>query len=155
MKKDLDSAQTQLAALKKERDVLKAHAGAPTAAMAQLAASKETAEKNLEQSKQRLTDLVTRFRETATNLRDVEADRTKLQGELKEKSSAYDKCAVDNLGLFEINKEILDRYEHVGMFTKVSAEEPFTRITRTRIDNLVDEYRTRALELRAAKSPSP
>jgi hypothetical protein len=37
----------------------------------------------------------------------------------------------------------------VGLFTKVSAGEPFTRITRTRIDNLVDETRARALELRA------
>jgi hypothetical protein len=35
------------------------------------------------------------------------------------------------------------------LFTKAAAVEPFTRITRTRIDNLVDEYRARAEELRA------
>jgi hypothetical protein len=33
----------------------------------------------------------------------------------------------------------------------VSSAEPFTRITRARIDNLVDEYRERALELRVQK----
>jgi hypothetical protein len=48
----------------------------------------------------------------------------------------------------------LKRYEHVGMFTKVSAAEPFTRITRTRLENLVDEYRIKAQDLRV-KSRTP
>jgi chromosome segregation ATPase len=158
MKKDLDAAKTELAAAKKERDALKAHAGASSAQAAQIAqltAGKESAEKSLEQLKQRTTELVARFRETATNLKDVETDRNKLRNDLKDQSAAYDKCAEANLGLFEINSEILDRYEHVGLFTKVSAEEPFTRITRTRIENLVDEYRQRALQLREARKANP
>jgi len=48
----------------------------------------------------------------------------------------------------------LDRYEHVGVFTKASTVEPFTRISRTRIGNIADEYRERALQLRVnGKSP--
>jgi chromosome segregation ATPase len=152
MKKDLDAAKTDLAAMKKERDALKAHVGAPAAAVAQLTTSKDAAERNLEQSKQRMTELVGRFREMATNLKDVEADRAKLRDDLTKRSSAFDKCAEDNLQLYEINGEILDRYEHVGLFTKVSAAEPFTKITRTRIENLVDEYRERAQQLRVKKS---
>jgi chromosome segregation ATPase len=154
LKKDLDTAHSDLAAMKKERDVLKAqaHTGVPAAAVAQLTAGKETAEKNLEQYKQRMTELVSRFRETAGNLKEVEADRTKVQKELGEKNTAFDKCAQNNLALYDINQEILDRYEHVGPFTKVSAGEPFTRITRTRLDNLVDEYRARAMELKVKKT---
>jgi chromosome segregation ATPase len=154
MKKDLDAAQTELAATKKERDDLKKHAGSSAAAAAQLtalSASKQTAEKNLELYKQRMSELVTRFRDLAANLKDVEADRSKVREDLQEKSGAFDKCAEDNLQLYEINGQILDRYEHVGLFTKVSSAEPFTRITRARIDNLVDEYRERALELRVQK----
>jgi len=45
----------------------------------------------------------------------------------------------------------LDRYDHVGLFTKASAVEPFTHITRTRLDNLVVEYRERAEQLRVQK----
>jgi chromosome segregation ATPase len=151
-KMDLDSAE--LAAVKKERDALKARAGGTAAAaatVAQLAASRDSAEKNLEVSKQRMNELVGRFRETATNLKEVEADRSKLHKDLDERNAAFDKCAENNLQLYEITKEVLDRYEHVGMFTKTSAAEPFTRITRTRIENLVDEYRARALENRTAK----
>jgi chromosome segregation ATPase len=148
MKSDLDGARADLAAMKKERDAAKAHAGVPAATVAQITAGKETAEKNLETYKQRLTELVARFRETAGNLKGVEADRTQLQKALSDKNAAFDKCAAANVGLYEINGEILNRYEHVGLFTRVSAAEPFTRITRARIDNLVDEYRARALELK-------
>jgi chromosome segregation ATPase len=155
MKKDLDAAQAELAAAKKERDALKAHSAASAAAAAQLAqvtASKETAEKGLEQYKQRMTEIVDKFREMAANLKAVEAERTQLHTDLDARNHAYDKCAEDNLQLYEINGEILNRYEHVGPFTKVSSVEPFTRITRTRIENLVDEYRERALQLREKKT---
>ncbi|HEY4446289.1 MAG TPA: hypothetical protein VGN30_18550 [Steroidobacteraceae bacterium] len=154
MKKDLDSAKADLASVKKERDALKVRAGgsaAAAAAVAQLTASKDSAEKNLEVSKQRMNDLVGRFRETATNLKEVEADRSKLHKDLDERNAALDKCAETNLQLYEITQDVLDRYEHVGLFTKASAAEPFTRISRTRIENLVDEYRARALENRTAK----
>jgi hypothetical protein len=95
----------------------------------------------------------------ATNLKDVEADRAALREDLAKRGRAFDQCAEANLQLYEINGEILDRYEHVGLLTKVSAAEPFTKITRTRIENLVDEYRERAQQLRVKKStaanPSP
>jgi len=154
MKKDLDAAKSELAAVKIERDALKGPAGsaaAAAAAAAQSAAGKQAAEKSLELYKQRLAELVNRFRDTATSLKDVESDRGRLQQDLRARDNAYDKCAEDNLGLFEINDDLLNRYEHVGLFTKVSAAEPFTRITRTRIEKLMDEYRARAVELRAKK----
>jgi DNA repair exonuclease SbcCD ATPase subunit len=155
MKKDLDTAQADLAAVKKERDALKSRAGGSSAQFAQLTAGKEAAEKSLEQLKQKTTELVARFREMAVNLKEVEADRAKLQNDIKERSVAFDKCAEDNLGLFEVNGQILDRYEHIGVFTKVGTADPFTKIARTRIENFVDEYRARALELRAAKKSGP
>jgi chromosome segregation ATPase len=151
LQKDLDASKADLVAMKKERDALKARAGLPVAAVAQLTATKEAAEKNLEQSKQRMTELVSRFRETATNLKEIEADRNKLRRDLDAANMVFDKCAENNLQLYEINGEILDRFEHVGLFTKISASEPFTKITRTRIENLVVEYRARAEELRSKK----
>jgi hypothetical protein len=154
MKKDLDAAKTDLLAMKKERDALKVRAGgaaAAAAAVTQLTASKESAEKNLELYKQRINEVVGRFRETNANLKEVEADRSKLHKDLDERNAAFDKCADNNLRLYEITTDVLNRYEHVGLFTKASTAEPFTRITRTRIENLADEYRARALENRTRK----
>lgn len=154
LKKQLDAAKTDLAAMKKERDTLKAGAGGSAAAIVQANNAKQAAEQSLEQSKQRTNELVGRFRETVQTLKDTETDRAKTRKELAERNAAFDGCAVNNLKLYEINREILDRYEHVGLFTKASAAEPFTKITRTRLENLVDEYRARAEELRV-KKPTP
>jgi chromosome segregation ATPase len=154
MKKDLDGAQTELTAAKKERDELKARLSGSTAEAAKLAeanAARQSAEKSLEQLKQRTAELVERFKQTIANLREVETDRTQLQKDKAALSAASDKCAEDNLQLYEITNTVLDRYEHVGFFTKVGAAEPFTKITRTRIENAVDEYRERAEQLRAQK----
>jgi predicted nucleic acid-binding Zn-ribbon protein len=153
LQKDLDTAKAELSAVKQERDAAKkARAGDSAAAIAQVTSAKEAADRALDQSKQRMTDLVGKFREIATNLKEVEADRTKLRDDLAKRSSALDACVVNNAQLGDLNLEILDRYEHVGLFTKASAAEPFTRITRTRIENLTDEYRTRAQELRVKKT---
>lgn len=152
MKKDLDKATADLASMKKERDVLKAHPAGPSpAVVAQANAAKDAAERNLEQSKQRMTELIGRFRETAGTLKDAEADRTKLRADLTAQAAAYDKCAENNQQLYELNGDVLKRLAHVGLFTKVSAAEPFTQITRTRLDNLVLETQERALELRLKK----
>jgi chromosome segregation ATPase len=153
-KKDLDAANAELAAVKKERDAAKAHVGISPAALAQATTAKETAEKSLEKSKQQTAELIVKFREMAANLRDVETARAQLSKDLTDRNGALDKCALDNMQLYELTGDVLDRYEHVGIFTKVSADEPFTRITRTRLENLVDEYRERALQLRV-KKPAP
>jgi DNA repair exonuclease SbcCD ATPase subunit len=154
LKKDLDTAQTAAGALKKERDALKARAAGSAGAAAQLAhanASKESAEKNLEQAKQRTNELITRFKETVGTLKGVESDRDQLRKDNEALGIAFDKCAENNLQLYEISNTVLDRYDHVGLFTRVGTAEPFTKITRTRIENLVDEYRARAQELRVKK----
>jgi chromosome segregation ATPase len=157
MKKDLDGAKTELATAKKERDALKAGSAGSRAAAAQLAqanASKESAEKSLEQYKQRTAELVERFKETVASLKGVESDRAQLRKDYDALNAAFDKCAENNMQLYEISSAVLDRYDHVGFFTKVGAAEPFTRITRARIENLVDEYRARAEALRI-KKPTP
>jgi chromosome segregation ATPase len=157
MKKDLDQAQADLVALKKERDALKGRSAGSAAAAArlvQVTAEKETSEKNLEQTKQKTNELVERFKQTIGTLKGVEADREQLRKDNADLNVKFDKCAANNSQLFEINNDILNRYEHVGPFTKVASVEPFTKITRTRINNLVDETRARAEELRIKKSPS-
>jgi chromosome segregation ATPase len=154
LKHDLDAGRAELGTVKKERDALKAHATAAGATVAELTAGKQAAEKTAEQTKERLNELVTRFRETATDLKQVESDREQLRGQLRERSAAYDQCAADNLSLYEINVELLDRYEHVGLFTRVAASEPVTRISRNRLENLIDAYRARALELRVKSNPA-
>lgn len=151
LKKDLDAAKADLAAMKKERDAAKAQIGAAQTAVSQAKSSKEGVDKSLELTKQRFTELIGKYRELAQNTKDVETERSQLRTQLAAGNRAFDGCAEANLQLFEINSEVLDRYEHTGLFTRVSASEPFTRVTRTRMENLVVEYRERAEQLRVKK----
>ena len=154
MKKDLDAKKAELDSVKKELSLAKAHGGESAAVLAQAASVKESAAREVEQSKQRMNELVGKYRELAANLKVVESDRTGLRKDLAERSAAYDQCALKNAQLYDISSDVLNRFEHVGPFTKATAAEPFTRLTRTRIENLVDEYRARADELRV-KKPAP
>jgi chromosome segregation ATPase len=153
LKKDLDTAHADLAAMKQQRDALRVNSGNAAAAVSQANSSRQTAERDLEQSRLRMSELVARFRETAQNLKTVEQENARAKKSIAERDAAFDACADHNFQLYEISREVLDRYEHVGFYTKVSAAEPFTRITRTRIENLVDDYRARAEELRV-KTPA-
>lgn len=151
-KKDLDAAKADLAAMTKERDALKTHVSGTTSSIAQANAAKQAAEQSLEKYKQSLNELVVRFRETATNLRAAEGDRDTSRKDLTASSEAFDRCAESNVQLSDISREVLDRYDHVGLFTKVGAAQPFSGITRNRIDNLVVEYRARVDALRVHKA---
>jgi chromosome segregation ATPase len=151
LKKDLDAAKAELAAAKKERDVAKASVAASLAAAAQANGAKDNVEKTLDVSKQRFNELVARYRELAQNLKDTESERTKVRGEFDARNRAFDTCAESNQQLFEINNDLLDREAHTGLFTRVSASEPFTRITHIRLDNLVVETRERVEQLRVKK----
>jgi uncharacterized protein (DUF3084 family) len=156
MKKDLDGAKSELADVKKERDALKGRAAGSSAALARRAAeanaSKETAEKSLEQNKQRTAELVDRFKLTIGELKGVESDRDQLRKNFDELNVKYDKCAENNEGLYQVAATVLDRYQHVGFFTKTAAAEPFTRIEHARIDNLILETHEHAEELRLKKA---
>ena len=156
MKKDLAAAQSELTQVKKERDALKARSAGSSAAaaqqVAQATASKEAVEKNLEATNKRTAELVDRFKLTIGTLKGVELDRDELRKEFDALRVKYDKCAENNEQLYEINSSVLDRYEHVGFFTKAAAAEPFTRIVHSRMDNLVVETHERAEELRLKKA---
>jgi chromosome segregation ATPase len=154
LKKKLDDANAELAAVKKERDQLKAHPGVSPALLAESNAAKETAEKNLEQSKARINEIVLKTREIVHSLQETEADRNKVRQDLAAMKDEYGRCAEDNAQLADLNGKVLDRYEHVGFFTRASADEPFTQLTRTRIQNYADEYREKAEQFKV-KKPAP
>jgi len=99
-----------------------------------------------------MQELVGKFRETLTQMRGIESERSQLQQQLAQSKTAFDQCAERNYSLYQVDNEVLDRYAHEGAFSHMASAEPFTRIKRTQIDNLVLEYKERAEELRVKKA---
>ena len=98
-----------------------------------------------------MQELVTKFREMAGTLREVETERGAFKSQLAARERDYKVCVDRNIGLYEINNEILGRMEERGFWSKVAEREPFTRLKRTQIENLIDDYRYRVEELRLEK----
>jgi seryl-tRNA synthetase len=163
LKKDLDDLKKQLDAAKHDLASSKTGASRTQAEVATLQASNEATTKQLEDARSKMQELVARFRETVTSLRNVEGERTQVQQDLAQSRAAYDKCAQTNAALYQVTGEVLDRYQHQGAFSYLERAEPFTRLKRTQIENLALEYKQRADELRvkkedataAAKAPGP
>jgi chromosome segregation ATPase len=154
VKKDLDDAKTALAKASKERDALSAKVGSADAHVQRADAATKSGEASLEQTKRRLEELIKRFREVATTLHDVESSRAELQVQLAQRDHEYETCVDRAVALYDVNKEILDRWEHEGAFERASLIDGFTRLKRTQLENLIDGYRARADELRLQKEKS-
>jgi len=154
LKKDLEDASRQLQAATLQLKSARANASAVQAAQAALSAAQAASQSNarsLEIMKSKSEELVGHFRDTVATLKGVESERAQLSQQLLQARAALDRCADRNYQLYQINGEVLDRYQHQGVFSHVAQAEPFTRIKRTQIDNLVLEDRQRVEELRVEK----
>jgi hypothetical protein len=152
LKKDLDDLKKQLDAASKQAAASKAGVSRDAAQLAAAQAANDRSTKDLADGKARMQELVGKFRETITQMRGVESERTQLQQQLAQSKTAFDQCAERNYSLYQVDSEVLDRYAHEGAFSHLASAEPFTRIKRTQIDNLVLEYKERAEELRVKKA---
>lgn len=141
LKKDLEKAGSGRAALEQ-----RARAAEATANRGE--ASGKQAEEQLERTRAQTQELITKFRETAQTLRDVETDRAAVKGQLAGRERELNTCIDRNAGLYNLNAEVLDRMANRGFWSTVSEREPFTRLKRVELENLIDDYKYRADELR-------
>ena len=152
LKKELDDVKEQLDAATKLAAASKASVGRDAGQLVAAQAANERSSKELTDTKAKMQELIGKFRETITQMRGVESVRAHLEQELTQSKAAFDQCAERNYSLYQVDNEVLDRYAHEGVFSHVASAEPFTRIKRTQIDNLVLEYKERAEELRVKKA---
>jgi chromosome segregation ATPase len=152
LKSDLADVEKQLAAAKQQLATTRSGSANSQAQLAAAQAAQANSAKSLATLKSQTDELIGRFRETVNQLSTVEMDRNQLRQQLQESKASYDKCAVANEGLLQVNDEVLDRYSHQGAFSYFGRAEPFTRLERIRIDNLALEYHQRAEQLRVERA---
>ncbi len=63
-----------------------------------------------------------------------------LTQKLEKQTKNFDICYTNNKKLYDINKEILGKYEDKGFWAALSQKEPFTAIEKVKIENLVQDY---------------
>jgi chromosome segregation ATPase len=70
----------------------------------------------------------------------TEAQKAKLQSQVIVLQRRIDDAETKNLALYNIGKEVLNRYERFGLGTALTAREPFVGITKVKLENLVQDY---------------
>lgn len=108
----------------------------------------------LTRTRSQMQELVVKFRETGQTLKGVETDRDQLRAQASSQERDLKTCVDRNAGLYLVSDEILRNLENRGVWSTLSEKEPFTRISRTRLENLIDEYRYRVEELRVPDKKS-
>ena len=144
LKKDLEDMRKDRDALKKGQQVLDRRAKTSEGSLKEVLARRDTSEQELTQTKEKMQQLVAKFREIAQTLRDTETQRTSLKETLAAREQDLKVCVDHNQALYTLNDEVLKRLENQGMWSKVASAEPFTRIKRTQLDNYVVESKARA-----------
>lgn len=147
-----EKLKSELVAVKKDRDALKAgqqsvatRARDVAAALAHSNAQHEATDQELAQTKAKMQELIAKFRETIQKLRETETESVTAKQSVATRDHELSVCVDRNVALYHLNDEVLTRLEERrGVFTRIAQAEPFTRIKRVQLENLVDDYRARA-----------
>jgi chromosome segregation ATPase len=159
-----DKLKKQLADITKDRDALKAgqqavdrRAKDSATALQHSNAQREAVDNELTQTKAKMQEIIGKFRETITKMREIETENIATKQTLATRERELSVCASRNVDLYKLNDEILTRLDKKssGLGSCMASAEPFTKIGRVRNENLVDDYRSRAQNLQVAPVVKP
>ncbi len=110
-------------------------------------------QKELDDTKESLAKWKAAYEQIQTAAQKADAERSKLASEsiiLKRKVEDRER---KNLELYKTANEILTRYEKFGLGEAVSAKEPFTGITRVKLENQVQDYQDKIADEKVKPEP--
>jgi chromosome segregation ATPase len=147
LKQQLDEVQKKFDAAGAQQESLTRRAQNAEAASARLAAGSAQTNESAARTRAQMDEIVVRFRETAEALKAAETERAALRQQSQAAERLLATCREHNAELLVMNEEVLVRLENTGFWSRLAADEPFTRLKRTQLENLAGEYRQKAAEL--------
>jgi chromosome segregation ATPase len=89
----------------------------------------------------RLATTSTRLSETAKALAALEAELAGTRQKLEQSQAANASCEDKNGKLYTYGQEVLDRYQHKGVWAALRQQEPVFGLKQVEIENVVQEYK--------------
>ncbi len=140
-------------ALTDQITLLKKHSADDKAAADKAIAGLEAriADQNTEiaQFKESLEKWKAAYGQAADVARSEQAQRTKLADDNLVFQRRVTYLENKNVALFNLGNEILTRYEQFSLGNALAAKEPFVGVTRTKLENLVQDYQDKLLDQKA------
>lgn len=138
----VDSLKQQVEKLTRELSENKTLADAGKQKMA------ATYDNAIEQWKQRDTQKGDELGSLKQQLNQQAAQRKDLEMKLQAQTTNFSACYENNKKLYDINSDLLTRYESKGFGDVLKQKEPFTGVKQVEIENLVQDYRYRIDDLK-------
>ncbi len=146
---DKDKLQSQVAALQQTVDQLTRElAATKSGAAGSLQKTEEKYSSAIAQWKQRDAETNTALAAAREQLKQQLAQRQTLEASLQRQVQNFSICYENNRRLYDINHELLDRYENKGFGDVLKQREPFTGVAKVDLENLVQDYRYRLDDLK-------
>ncbi|HEV2269379.1 MAG TPA: hypothetical protein VGR92_07975 [Steroidobacteraceae bacterium] len=157
LKSQNEQLQRQLATVKAERDRLQQgerssnlRAKSSAVALASSKAEEASSEQKLAQLQANVQQLIAKFRQVVDTLRKTEVEEADAKQTLAMRQQDLSSCTEHNQALYKLDEDVLSHFENRGFWSRLAADEPFTRIERVRLENYADESRGKADEQRYA-----
>ncbi len=155
MQQQLNEIQQQKSALDQEKTVLeetlkKTHNETEShkRSAAGAAAKASRFEKDIEAVKNEKTELRKQLDESGKRNEELSGQSKQLEQDLKNRGIALEKqneqrklCEANNGELYRIGRELADWYTSKGAMNAILEAEPFTRMKRVEMENLLENYR--------------
>jgi chromosome segregation ATPase len=135
-------------ALTDKADALAKQADSDKAAIANLTSKAAEQETAINQMKDSLAKWKAAYEQINAGAQKLKTERDKAVSEDIIAQRTIADREAKNLELYRLANEILTRYEKFGLGDALAAREPFTGITRTKLENLVQDYSDKIADAR-------
>ena len=158
-----DAAQ-QRDALKKELDAAKAklRSGGGGRQVRDLQAKLAVAKASADQVSQaaqltqaQLTQYKDAYGKAADQVRDLTAERDRLQASLTKQNTILASCQAKNVQLYVLSHQILEAYAKVGLGSVLITREPFLGFKRVQLENAVQRDEDKLYDAQCDLTPPP
>ncbi len=115
-------------------------------------ANKQAMNDKVSELKQKYLEIVEQNNETHKQFSEVTQEKNRLYTVASEQTQTIDLCVNNNKKLYEINRDLLVKYENKGVLDSLTQAEPFSRLSQVQIENLVDDYQYKLDDLRVGSN---
>ncbi len=98
--------------------------------------------------KQDLEQTIEKLKQTTASLQQSEQATARAEGTIVEREQRIKELERKNLLLYQANAELLDKYQHKGVWDAILQREPLTQIKQVEIENVLQEYRFKLEDLK-------
>ena len=105
----------------------------------------------LKQTEAKLREVIAKYHELARNLQQTRAEKADVEQHLAEETRRREDAEAKNQKLYQLNAELLKKFDDKGVMDALLQHEPFTGIKEVQMENLQQDYGYKADQLKVRR----